>query len=62
MPITLTVPEGLLSPQAQAEAFSGLTDALLEISGLDCVFHELADRVFSNSRTLISVNTGQGFR
>ena len=34
MPITLTVPEGLLSPQAQAEAFSGLTDALLEISGL----------------------------
>lgn len=34
MPITLTVPEGLLSPEAQAEAFSGLTDALLEASGL----------------------------
>ncbi|CDZ36949.1 Tautomerase enzyme [Neorhizobium galegae bv. officinalis] len=34
MPITLTVPEGLLSPQAQAEAFSGLADAILEVSGL----------------------------
>ncbi|PPJ46609.1 Tautomerase enzyme [Rhizobium sp. KAs_5_22] len=34
MPITLTVPEGLLSAQAQADAFSSLTDALLEVSGL----------------------------
>jgi phenylpyruvate tautomerase PptA (4-oxalocrotonate tautomerase family) len=45
MPITLTVPEGLLSPQEQAEAFAGLTreqaeafagltDAILEISSL----------------------------
>ncbi|WP_284945988.1 tautomerase family protein [Acidisoma cladoniae] len=34
MPITLTVPEGLLSPDEQAEAFAGLTDALLEIAGL----------------------------
>ena len=34
MPITLTVPEGLLSPEAQAETFSRLTDALLEVSGL----------------------------
>ena len=34
MPITLTVPEGLLSPQEQAEAFAGLTDAILEVSGL----------------------------
>ena len=34
MPITLTVPEGLLSSEAQAQAFAGLTDALLEIIGL----------------------------
>ncbi|MBP2557327.1 phenylpyruvate tautomerase PptA (4-oxalocrotonate tautomerase family) [Neorhizobium galegae] len=34
MPITLTVPEGLLSPQTQAEVFAGLTDAILEVSGL----------------------------
>jgi len=34
MPITLTIPEGLLSSQAQAEAIAGLTDALLEVSGL----------------------------
>ena len=34
MPITLTIPEGLLSPQAQAEAFAGLTDAILEVAGL----------------------------
>jgi phenylpyruvate tautomerase PptA (4-oxalocrotonate tautomerase family) len=34
MPITLTLPEGLLSPEAQAEAFAGLTDALLEVSHL----------------------------
>jgi len=35
MPITLTLPEGLLSPAAQAEAFAGLTDALLDVSGLN---------------------------
>jgi phenylpyruvate tautomerase PptA (4-oxalocrotonate tautomerase family) len=34
MPITLTIPEGLLSPAAQAEAFAGLTEAVLEIAGL----------------------------
>lgn len=34
MPITLTLPEGLLSPAAQAEAFAGLTHAILEVSGL----------------------------
>ncbi|OWV78522.1 Tautomerase enzyme [Rhizobium sp. N122] len=34
MPITLTVPEGLLSPEAQARAFAGLTDALLDVTGL----------------------------
>ena len=34
MPITLTVPEGLLSPEAQARAFAGLTDALLDVAGL----------------------------
>jgi len=34
MPITLTVPEGLLSPEAQAQAFAGLTDALLDVAGL----------------------------
>ncbi|PRH87497.1 Tautomerase enzyme [Labrys okinawensis] len=33
MPITLTISDGLLSPQAQAEAFAGLTSALLEVSG-----------------------------
>ncbi|MBB3132955.1 phenylpyruvate tautomerase PptA (4-oxalocrotonate tautomerase family) [Rhizobium pisi] len=34
MPITLTVPEGLLSQQAQALAFAGLTDALLDAADL----------------------------
>lgn len=34
MPITLTIPEGLLSPAAEAEAFAGLTEAVLEIAGL----------------------------
>lgn len=34
MPITLTIPEGLLSDEAQADAFAGLTEALLEVSGL----------------------------
>ncbi|MHC2529196.1 hypothetical protein ACVIEM_006343 [Rhizobium leguminosarum] len=34
MPITLTVPEGLLSQQAQAQAFAGLTDAVLDAAGL----------------------------
>jgi|SRR6185312_2178926 len=34
MPITLTVTEGLLSPQSRAEAFAGLTEALLEVAGL----------------------------
>jgi phenylpyruvate tautomerase PptA (4-oxalocrotonate tautomerase family) len=34
MPITLTVPEGLLSPEAEARVFARLTDALLEVDGL----------------------------
>lgn len=34
MPITLTVPEGLLSQQAQAQAFAGLTAALLDVADL----------------------------
>ncbi|MQB44078.1 Tautomerase enzyme [Rhizobium sp. ICMP 5592] len=34
MPITLTVPEGLLSSEAEAQAFAELTDALLKISQL----------------------------
>ena len=34
MPITLTLPEGLLSPEEQARAFTGLTDALLEVANL----------------------------
>lgn len=34
MPITLTVPEGLLSAEAEATAFAGLTDALLTVAGL----------------------------
>jgi phenylpyruvate tautomerase PptA (4-oxalocrotonate tautomerase family) len=34
MPITLTVPEGLFSPEALAQAFAGLTDAILDVAGL----------------------------
>ncbi|UFZ05074.1 Tautomerase enzyme [Bradyrhizobium ontarionense] len=34
MPITLTLPEGLLSSEEQVRAFDELTDALLEVSGL----------------------------
>ncbi|TXI05631.1 MAG: Tautomerase enzyme [Rhizobium sp.] len=34
MPITLTIPEGLLSAEAQARAFAGLTEALLDVAGL----------------------------
>lgn len=34
MPITLTIPEGLLSSEAQAQAFAGLTDAVLDVAGL----------------------------
>lgn len=34
MPITLTVPEGLLSQEAQAQAFAGLTEAVLDAAGL----------------------------
>jgi hypothetical protein len=35
MPITLTVSEGLLSPEAEARAFSQLTEALLKVNQLD---------------------------
>jgi len=34
MPITLTVSEGLLSREAQAQAFADLTQALLQVAGL----------------------------
>lgn len=34
MPITLTVPEGMLSADAEAKVFAELTDALLEAAGL----------------------------
>ncbi|MDL2407540.1 Tautomerase enzyme [Rhizobium calliandrae] len=34
MPITLTVPEGLLSSEAEAQVFTELTDALLKVSQL----------------------------
>ncbi|MGO7336005.1 Tautomerase enzyme [Rhizobium leguminosarum] len=34
MPITLTVPDGLLSQRAQAQAFAGLTKAVLDAAGL----------------------------
>lgn len=34
MPITLTLPERLLSPEAQAQAFARLTDAVLDVAGL----------------------------
>jgi phenylpyruvate tautomerase PptA (4-oxalocrotonate tautomerase family) len=35
MPITLTVPEGLLSPEVETQVFAELTDALLKVAGLD---------------------------
>ncbi|SCB51803.1 tautomerase family protein [Rhizobium lusitanum] len=34
MPITLTLPERLLSSEAQAQAFARLTDAVLDVAGL----------------------------
>ncbi|ARO33025.1 hypothetical protein NXC14_PB00202 (plasmid) [Rhizobium sp. NXC14] len=34
MPITLTVPQGMLSQQAQAQVFAGLTNALLDVADL----------------------------
>lgn len=34
MPITLTIPEGALSAEAEAQAFAGLTEALLKIARL----------------------------
>ncbi|SON53632.1 Tautomerase enzyme [Hartmannibacter diazotrophicus] len=34
MPITLTVSEGVLSAEAEAQALAGLTDALLDVAGL----------------------------
>ncbi|WP_116135986.1 tautomerase family protein [Trinickia diaoshuihuensis] len=34
MPITLTVPENILDPAAEAKVFAELTDALLDIEGL----------------------------
>ena len=35
MPITLTVPEGLLTPEAESRAFAELSHALLKINQLD---------------------------
>lgn len=34
MPITLTVPENLLTAEAEAQAFAGLTDVLLKVAQL----------------------------
>lgn len=34
MPITLTLSEGLLTEEAEAEVFAGLTRALLDVAGL----------------------------
>ena len=50
MPITLTLPEGILSPAAQAEAFAGLTDALLEVS-------ELSGNAFMTANVVGSIHT-----
>lgn len=50
MPITLTIPEGLLSPIAQAEAFAGLTDALLDVS-------ELSGNAFMTANIVGSIHT-----
>ncbi|PMS36164.1 hypothetical protein B0G57_104267 [Trinickia symbiotica] len=35
MPITLTVPEGLLPPEVETQVFAELTHALLKVAGLD---------------------------
>ncbi|MEX3956934.1 4-oxalocrotonate tautomerase family protein [Trinickia sp. EG282A] len=35
MPITLTVPEGLLPPEVETQVFAELTNALLKVAGLD---------------------------
>jgi phenylpyruvate tautomerase PptA (4-oxalocrotonate tautomerase family) len=35
MPITLTVPEGLLPPETETEVFAGLTRALLRVTQLE---------------------------
>ncbi|MCO6187195.1 4-oxalocrotonate tautomerase family protein [Rhizobium sp. L1K21] len=50
MPITLTIPEGLLSAEAEAEAFAGLTDALLEVS-------ELTGNPFMTANVVGSIHT-----
>jgi phenylpyruvate tautomerase PptA (4-oxalocrotonate tautomerase family) len=49
MPITLTIPEGLLSPEAQAEAFAGLTGAILGVAGL-------TGNAFMTANTIGSIN------
>jgi hypothetical protein len=49
MPITLTAPEGLLSPEAQAQVFAGLTDALLEVAGL-------SGNAFMTANTIGTIN------
>ncbi|MBM7048301.1 MULTISPECIES: tautomerase family protein [Rhizobium] len=49
MPITLTVPEGLLSPEAQAQAFAGLTDAVLDVA-------DLTGNVFMTANVIGTIN------
>jgi len=49
MPITLTVPEGLLSPEAEGQVFAGLTDALLEVS-------QLAGNAFMEQNVVGTIN------
>ncbi|GAA3096527.1 hypothetical protein GCM10010520_47750 [Rhizobium viscosum] len=50
MPITLTIPEGILSPAAQAEAFAGLTAALLDVS-------QLSGNAFMTANVVGSIHT-----
>jgi hypothetical protein len=47
--------------KAALDMAANKTDAN-DADGLACGFHKFPDKVFSNSRTRISVNTGQRFQ
>ena len=49
MPITLTVPEGLLSSEAEAQVFDALTQALLEVN-------ELSSNTFMEPNVVGTIN------
>jgi phenylpyruvate tautomerase PptA (4-oxalocrotonate tautomerase family) len=49
MPITLTVPEDLLSAEAQAQAFAGLSEALLKVA-------QLSGNAFMRSNVVGTIN------